>query len=110
VESVVDGSIITKVFDPTQRITEVDPDVEAIVRGHNREVPGDVIQRDITWTGPAGNKLIVKKLKVPVKAIPQDLAYRLCLAMKNQELDASFVEITPEDWSYARAIAVTIQH
>jgi hypothetical protein len=110
VESVVDGSKTTKVFDPTQRVTKVDPDVEEIVRGHNREVPGDVIERDVTWTGPAGNKVIVPKLKIPVKATPQDLVYRVCLALKKQELEASFVEIQPGDWSYARAIAISFQY
>jgi hypothetical protein len=110
VESVVDDSKITKVFDPTQRITEVDPDVEEIVRGHNREIPGDVLERDITWTGPSGAKIIVHKLKIPVKATPQDLVYRMCLAPKKPELDCCFVEIQPEEWSYARAISVTFQY
>jgi ribonuclease HI len=110
VESVVDGSKITKVFDPTQRVIDIDPDVEAIVRGPNREVPGEVIERDITWTGPAGNKHFAKKLKIPVRSTAQDLVYGLCLAMKKQELGANFVEITPEDWNTRRVIAVTFQY
>jgi hypothetical protein len=73
VESVVHGSKITKFFDPTQRITDFDPDVEAVVRGYIPEVAGDIIERDITWTGPAGNKVIIRNLKVLVKATPQDL-------------------------------------
>jgi hypothetical protein len=41
--------------------------------GYNREGPGDVIERDITWTSPAGNKLLAKKLKIPVRATAEDL-------------------------------------
>jgi hypothetical protein len=77
------------------------------VLGHGRDIPGEVIVRDVTWTGPAGNIKLVRGLKVPVKAGPQDLAYRPYLAMKKQELDARSVELEPENWRYSTAIKAT---
>jgi hypothetical protein len=93
VENIVDGSKITRVYDLTQRQTEIDPDVEAIVRRHGREIPGDVIAREVTCTGPNGVSKLVRKLKVPVKAGLQDLGYRLCLAMKIQENFGRFLPL-----------------
>jgi hypothetical protein len=107
VDSVENGSRITKVYDPTQRITDIDPDVEELVRGHGREIHGDIIPRDVTWTEPAGDVRLIKGLKIPVRAGPHDLMYRLSLAMKKQELNAQFAMFNPEDWRYARAIAVS---
>jgi hypothetical protein len=45
VDDVVSGENLTKVYDPTQRITQVDPDVEAEILGLGREVPGDTFKR-----------------------------------------------------------------
>jgi hypothetical protein len=53
--------------------------------------------------------MIIRELKIPVKATPQDPVYRMCLALKKPELDACFVDISPVDWAYAKTIAVTFQ-
>jgi hypothetical protein len=71
VDGIEDGSKITMVYDPTQRVTEVDPDIEALVRGAGREIGGETIIRDITWTGPVGAITVIRKLRLPVQATPQ---------------------------------------
>jgi hypothetical protein len=106
VDDIVTAEKITKVFDPTQRMTEVDPDVEAEVMAVGREVAGDTFKRTITWVWPNGGTTIIKKLLIPVRATPQDLLFRMSLAMKIQELDHRFTIITPEDWRHAKNIRV----
>jgi hypothetical protein len=69
VEDVVSGEKITAIYDPTQRITEIDHDVEAEVTGSDRVVPGDTFKRTVTWVWPDGTTTIINKLK----ATPQDL-------------------------------------
>jgi ribonuclease HI len=110
IDGVDDGSKIPMFYDPTQRIIEVDPDVEAAVRGQGREIGGEVILRDVTWTGPCGGEKGVRKLPVPVKAVPQDFMFRLSLATKRQELDARFAAISPEKWKREKDIAVDFKH
>jgi hypothetical protein len=107
VDGVKDDSKIVRVYDPTQREFDVDPDVEAEVLGHDRVVPGDVVVRDVTWTGPTGVKIIIYKLKVPVKATRQDLIFRISLDLKCTEIDESFFEIFPEEWAHAKILAVS---
>jgi hypothetical protein len=106
VDGVEDGSRFLLPYDPTQRIAEVDPDVEALVRGHGRDIPGETWPRTITWVGPAGDSKLVKKLLIPEKAGSQDLLFRFALATKRQELDARYVKITPEDWREGEAIRI----
>jgi hypothetical protein len=103
----VNGSKITKVYDPTQREEDnIDPDVEAEILGLNRDIPGPVVFCDVTWTGPSGESQIVHVLKVPVQATVQDLAFRLSLALKKQEMDYTHLAIAPDDWSYAKILRV----
>jgi ribonuclease HI len=106
VEDVITGEKITAVYDPTQRITQVDPDVEAEVIAAGREVPGDKFKRTVTWVWPNGSTIILKKLIVPVKATPQDLLFRVTRALKAPELYHGFTKITPEDWRFAPDIRV----
>jgi hypothetical protein len=106
VDDVVSGEKITAVYDPTQRITQIDPDVEAEVTGSDRVVPGDTFKRTVTWVWPDGTMTIINKLNIPVRATSQDLLYRICRALKTPELNHMFTIITPEDWKYARAIRV----
>lgn len=40
-EDVISGEKIAIEYDPTQRITQIDPDVEAEITGSDRDVPGD---------------------------------------------------------------------
>jgi ribonuclease HI len=106
VEDVVSGEKITTEYDPTQRITQIDPDVEAEVTGSDRVVPGDTFQRTVTWVWQNGTTTIINKLNIPVKATPQDLLYRICRVLKVPELNYRFTIITPEDWHYAKGIMV----
>jgi hypothetical protein len=106
VDDVVSGEKITAVYDPTQRLTEMDPDIEAEVTGAGRDVPGDTFKRTITWVWPRGTTTIINGLNIPVKATPQDLLYRICRALKVPELDHRFMIITPEDWRHAEIIRV----
>jgi hypothetical protein len=102
VDDVVSGEKITKVYDPTERLTQVDPDVEAEVMGLGREVPGDTFKRTVTWVWPNGGTTMIKGLNITVKATPQDLLLRISLALKTPELDHRFTIITPEDWRHAK--------
>jgi hypothetical protein len=102
VEDVVTGEKITKVSDTTQIMTRVGPNIEAEVTGAGRKVAGDVNERSVTWVGPAGDTNLIKKLKIPVNATPQDLVHRMCLAMKKQGLNSAFVSIEPEGWKHER--------
>jgi hypothetical protein len=77
-------------YDPTQIISEVDPDAEAEVRGHERDIPVETLSRTITWVEPAGDTKLMKKLSIPRKARPQDLMFRFALVTKRQELDARY--------------------
>jgi hypothetical protein len=78
VEDVVSGEKITAVYDPTQRLTQIDADVETDVTGSDRVVPGDTLKRTVTWVWPNGTTTIINKLNVPVRATPQDLIWRIC--------------------------------
>jgi hypothetical protein len=89
VDGIEDGSRPVLLYDPTQRITEVDPDVGVLVRGHGR---------DITWKSPAGETKLIRKLLVPKRANPKDLMFRFALETKRPKLDARDVTIEPEDW------------
>jgi ribonuclease HI len=106
VEDVVSGEKILGVYDPTQRLTQIDPDVEAEVTAAGREVPGDTFKRTVTWVAPNRGTTIVKNLNIPVKATPQDLLFRMFRALKTEELDHRFTIITPEDWRHAKNIRV----
>jgi ribonuclease HI len=106
VEDVLTGEKITAVYDLTQRITQVDPDVEAEVMALGREVPGDKFPRTVTWVWPNGGTVIIKKLSVPVKATPQDLLLRVTRALKAPELYHDFTIIPPEDWRHSPNIRV----
>jgi hypothetical protein len=108
-DGVEDGSKITMVYDPTRRITDVDPEIEALVRGQGREIPGEVIARHVTRTGPGGDVKIINDLPVPVKAGPQHLLFRMSLATKGQELDARYVTISPEKWGKEIKMAVSFK-
>jgi hypothetical protein len=85
------------VYDPAQRVIDVDPDVEAAVRGAGREIGGEIIVRDVTWTGPGGVVKVIRKLPLPVQVRPQDLMFRMSLAIKRRELDARHVQIHSGD-------------
>jgi ribonuclease HI len=106
VEDVASGEKITPIYDTTQRMTQVDADVEAEITGSDRVVPGDAFKRTITWVWPNSTTTIINKILVPVRATPQDLLWRICRALKVPELDSTFTVITPEDWRHARAIRV----
>jgi hypothetical protein len=110
VNGVISGEKITITYDPTQRDTQVDPDVEAELTGADRDVPGDTFQRTITWVWPDQTTTIINRLSVPVRATPQDLLVRICAAVKIPELNYRFTIITPEDWHYARAIRVEFSY
>jgi hypothetical protein len=64
VEDVVSGEKITAVYDPTQRLTEVGPDIEAEVTGAGRDVPGDTFERRVTWIWPNETTTIINKLNI----------------------------------------------
>jgi hypothetical protein len=100
VDGVEDGSKVELVYDRTERITEVDPDIKALVRGSGREVPGETVKRQIPWIGPGGDKRLIKNIPIPVRAGPQDLLYYFATGTKRQELHARFVKITPDPNSY----------
>jgi hypothetical protein len=57
VEDVVTGKKVTKIFDPTQRMTQVDPNVAAEITGSSREISGDVAERWITWVGELATRI-----------------------------------------------------
>jgi hypothetical protein len=106
----VSGENITVEYDPTQRATQIDPEVEAELLGLDKVIPGDTFQRTITWVWPDGTTTLITKLNVPVRATPQDLLLRVCIAVKIPELNYRFTVITPEDWHYARAIRVEFSY
>jgi ribonuclease HI len=106
VEDVISGEKLTLTYDPTQRMTQVDPDVEAEITGADKVVPGDPFIRTVTWVWPNGTTTIIDKFNLPVRATPQDFMLRLCKALKIPELNYRFTTITPENWRYARAIRV----
>jgi ribonuclease HI len=106
VEDVVSGEKIVMTYDPTQRITQVDPDIEAELTGADKIVPGDTFIRTITWVWPNGTTTIVQKFNLPVRATPQDIMVRLCAILKIPELRQEFTIITPENWRYAKAIRI----
>jgi hypothetical protein len=106
VEDVVSGEKISIEYDPTQRITQIDPDVEAEITGSDRATPGDTFQRTITWVWPDGTSTIINKFNLLGRATPQDLLMRICKILKVPELNYRFTIISPEDWHYARAIRV----
>jgi hypothetical protein len=106
VEDVVSGQKITLTYDPTQRITQADPDIEAELTGADRIVPGDTFVRTITWVWPNGTTTIINKFNLPVRATSQDLLMRVCKVLKIPELNYRFTAITPENWHYARAIRI----
>jgi ribonuclease HI len=92
--------------DPTQRITQVDPEIEAELTGADRTVPGDTFVRTITWVWPDGTTTLVDKFNLPVRATPRDLMWRLCKILKIPELNYRYTAITPENWRYSKAIRV----
>jgi hypothetical protein len=94
VEDVISGQKLTLTYDPTQRVTQIDPDVEAELTGSDRSVPGDTFLRTITWVWPDGTSTIVNKFNLPVRATPQDLMWRVCKVLKVPELNYRFVVIT----------------
>lgn len=83
----VTGEKTKQIYDPTQRRTRVNPDVDALVLGHGREVPGEAFERCITWVGPSGGTRLIKKLKIPTHAEQQDLMCRIAYALDFKELD-----------------------
>jgi hypothetical protein len=102
----VSGEKITIEYDPTLRDTQIDPEVEAELLCLDKAIPGDTFQRTITWVWPDRTTTLITKLNVPVRATPQDLLLRICIAVKIPELNYRYTIITPEDWHYARAIRV----
>jgi hypothetical protein len=109
VDRVDEGSKISLGYDPTRRIVGVDPDVEAVVRNRRREIDGDAICPDITWTNPAAGTLLIEQLPVLVVAGPQDLMFLISLSTRKQELDARFVKFTPEEWRYDETLRVDLK-
>jgi ribonuclease HI len=107
VDGIHDGSKAVLVYDPTQRITDVDPDIEAMVRGHGRDIPGETLNGQVTWVGPSGEAKLVKNLLILQRARPQDLLFRLASATKRQELDARYAKIEPENWRDETKIRIT---
>jgi hypothetical protein len=93
----VSGEKITVEYDPTLRDTQIDPDVEAELLGLDRNVSGDTFQRTITWVWPDRTTTLITKLSVPVRATPQDLLLRICIAVRITELNYRYTIITPED-------------
>jgi hypothetical protein len=104
VEDVISGQKLTLTYDPTQRTTQVDPDIEAELTGADRTVPGDTFVRTITWVWPDGTTTLINKFDLPVGATPQDLMWRLCKILKIPELKYQYTTITPENWRYSKAI------
>jgi hypothetical protein len=51
--------------------------------------------------------MVIHNLNIPVKATRQDLMLRATLALKQHEIDSSFVGIFPVDWAYAKTIGLT---
>jgi hypothetical protein len=83
--------------------------VEALLRGHGREIPGETIKRPVMCTGPGVDVKLIRDLPVPVKAGSQTLTFRLSLATKRQELDTRYVSISPEKWRKEERIAVSFK-
>jgi hypothetical protein len=80
--------------------------IEALVRGHGRDIPGETIARHITWTSLGGETRLIKNLPVSAEATPHDLMFRLSLATNRQELDAKHVIFDPEEWQKEEKIAL----
>jgi hypothetical protein len=82
----VSGQKITLDYDPTQRLTQIDAEVEAELTGSDRAIPGDAFERTITWVWPDRTVLLINKFILPVRATPQDLLMRICRVLKIPEL------------------------
>jgi ribonuclease HI len=106
VTDVISGKKLTLTYDPTQRITQIDPDVEAEITGADRTVPGDTFVRSVTWIWPDGTTTLITKFNLPVAATPQDVMWRLCRILKIPELTYQFAAISPENWRYLREIKI----
>jgi hypothetical protein len=106
VDDVVSGEKVVLRYDPTKRMTQIDPDVKAELLALDKTVPGDTFIRTVTWVWPDKTTTLIEKFNLPVRATPQDVMTRLCIILKIPELSFDFTIISPEQWRYAKAIRI----